>query len=124
MKAKEAKMKNLRKQQELIESGMTRISKNSKDGDCSFSYPGALYPEVKKHFEDEGWSVEMIGRNEHFFPVWYFSPADAELTPEELEQALKHEDPISEDNPSDEDNPFADILRIILENSDGDERER
>lgn len=120
MKAKEAKMKNLRKQQELIESGMTRISKNSKDGDCSFSYPGALYPEVKKHFEDEGWSVEMVGRNESFFPVWYFSPADAELTPEELEQALKYGDPTSEDNTSDEGDPLVGFLQAILRSSDDD----
>ena len=117
MLAKEIKIKTLRRQQNFIEEQIKKAV-FSKDAEPSYAYMGYVYPEVIKHFKEEGFDVQIItskealaltkGRALNVFTV----RDDITLSAEEQKQAEEYQQSI--DNTDDEPDPdFVNLFKMI-----------
>lgn len=102
--AKEIKIKKIKEQKDYIEKRL----KNPiyRDGDASFPYVGALYPEVTLHFELEGFEVikvksDLLTAMAKGRPVYLFTNSKVELTEEELKLAWNYEPDAKEEDGGD-----------------------
>lgn len=116
MLAKEIKIKTIKRQREFIEKQLRRISTEHNDGDSAYSYVGYIYPEVIKHFENEGFIVTLLKSDmllvaTRGLPMYLFTVGDIELSEEELKQAEEYEldDEEKEDDDEDGDDEFGEI---------------
>ena len=109
MLAKENKIKTLSRQRKFIETQLNDIAENREDGNTSYTYVGSIYPEVIKHFENEGYDVTLVKSDllsalAKGMPVYLFTVGDIKLSEEELKQAEEYNNATDdEDEKSDED---------------------
>ena len=92
MLAKELKIRNLKRQREHIKNALSSVDSVRKDGNTAYGYAGDLYPEVRKYFEDEGFTITKIESDKLTsmnggLPTYIFTVGEVELTEGELKQA-------------------------------------
>lgn len=124
MLAKELRIQTLKKQREYIEKKLRQAAK-SNDGDLSYLYVGYLHPEVKSHFEVEGYDVVVV-KSEYLTvvakgrPVYLFTPKDFNMTNKEIKQAEEYnyekDKPVAEQtvNQTDEQSEESELMGYIL----------
>jgi len=92
MLARKLKISTLKRQQNFIQERLEALG-NSKDGNIAFTYVGHLYPEVKRHFELQGFDIKTVRSDSlealtYGIPVYIFTPSnEITLTDTELEEA-------------------------------------
>ena len=112
MLAKELKIATLKKQREFIEKALKKLSELREDGNSSLVYAGVVYPEVIKHFKEEGFTVKLIHSDSLLSktggnPIYLFAVDDeVDLSEEELKQAEEYEPKKTFEDESLGDNPF------------------
>lgn len=116
MLAKEIKIRTIKQQREFIENVIDKTVAKQSDGGCTFRYIGYVYPEVIKHFEEEGFKVEIntsdgVLIQTHGLPLCIFTVRDdITLSDEEQKQAEEYQQPI--DNTDDEPD-LVDLFKMI-----------
>lgn len=123
MLAKENKIKTLKRQREFIEKQLAQIPEHRQDGDTSYTYVGYIYPEVIKHFENEGFVVTLVKSDlisilTKGVPLYLFTVGNIELSEEELKQAEEYKATDDEDKESAEDD-MPGLFKVLFGESRG-----